>query len=242
LSKYVSGSIVGFDAASHVGVDPRRPITISGGKGELMRATLSLIAITIALAGCKDPGAEVTAATVETPVEAKAAPAADSTATSSLAINPSNSKIEFVGAKVTASHPGGFTDFAGEVDLADPIEQSRIRVTIQTESIFADKEKLTKHLKSPDFFDVTKFPTATFESTEIKKEGEGHTISGDLTLHGVTKRISFPATISANDSQVDATAEFSINRKDFGIMYPGMPDDLIRDLVVIKLSLKLPRA
>ena len=130
-----------------------------------------------------------TPATVEAPAEAKAAPAADSATSGSLAINPSNSKIEFVGAEVTASHPGGFTDFAGKVDLGEPIEQSRIEVSIQTASLFADKEKLTKHLKSPDFFDVAKFPTATFESTEIKKEGEGHTVTGNLTLHGVTKQI-----------------------------------------------------
>ena len=208
-----------------------------------MRTTFTLTAIVIAVAviGCKDPGAEVTPATVETPTQEKAAPATDSGSTKALAINPSNSKIEFVGAKVTASHPGGFTDFAGKVDLGDPIEQSRIEVTIQTASLYADKEKLTKHLKSPDFFDVGKFPTATFRSTEIKRAGEGHTISGDLTLHGVTQRISFPATINASESQVDASAEFSINRKDFGIVYPGMPDDLIRDLVVIKLSLALPR-
>lgn len=206
-----------------------------------MRATFVLIAIGFALTGCKDPGAEVTAAKVEAPSDTKAAPAPDTAATRSLAINPSNSKIEFVGAKVTASHPGGFTDFAGKIDLADPIEQSRISVTIQTASLFADKEKLTKHLKSPDFFDVQKFPTATFQSTEIKKEGAGHIISGDLTLHGVTQRISFPATIDASGSEVSANAEFSINRKDFGITYPGMPDDLIRDLVVVKLSLKLPR-
>ena len=206
-----------------------------------MRATLVLIAIPIALSGCKNPGADVTPAKVEAPSDTKAPAAADAVATRSLAINPSNSKIEFVGAKVTASHPGGFTDFAGKVDLAEPIEQSRISVTIQTASLFADKDKLTKHLKSPDFFDVGKFPTATFESTEIKKEGAGHIISGDLTLHGVTQRISFPATVTATDSKVEANAEFSINRKDFGITYPGMPDDLIRDLVVIKLSLELPR-
>jgi polyisoprenoid-binding protein YceI len=66
-------------------------------------------------------------------------------------------------------------------------------------------------------------------------------ITGDLTLHGVTKRVSFPATISVSDVRVDANAEFSINRQDYGITYPGMPDDLIRDLVVIKLSLQLPR-
>jgi polyisoprenoid-binding protein YceI len=206
-----------------------------------MRVTVLLFAIGLTVTGCKDPGADVTAATVETPVEAKTEAAAAGKATTSLAINPSNSKIEFVGAKVTASHPGGFTDFAGKVDVGDPIEKSQIEVTIQTASLYADKEKLTKHLKSPDFFDVGKFPTATFRSTEIKKDGGGHTISGDLTLHGVTKPISFPGTISVSEGRVDANAEFSINRHDYGISYPGMRDDLIRDLVVIKLSLELPR-
>ena len=205
-----------------------------------MRALLILTAAAVIVAGCKDPGAKVTAADVEAPSADKAEPRVANEATTSLAINPSNSKLEFVGAKVTASHPGGFTDFAGKVDLGDPIEKSRIEVTIQTASLYADKEKLTKHLKSPDFFDVAKFPTATFESTAIEKEGEGYTITGDLTLHGVTKRISFPASISADDATVTAGTEFSINRKDFGITYPGMPDDLIRDLVVIKLSLALP--
>ena len=210
-----------------------------------MRAILVLFATFVVVSGCKDPGAEVTAAKVETPTEAKAEPTtaagpSDTTATS-LAIDPSNSKLEFVGAKVTASHPGGFTDFAGTVQLGDPIETSQIEVTIQTNSLYADKEKLTKHLKSPDFFDVAKFPTATFRSTEIRKEGEGHVITGDLTLHGVTKRVSFPATIQVGEAGVSAKAEFSINRQDFGIAYAGMPDDLIRDLVVIKLSLDLPR-
>ena len=206
-----------------------------------MRATIVLAATAFLVIGCKDPGAEVTAAKVEAPAAAKDMPAADSPSAASLPVNPSNSKIEFVGAKVTASHPGGFTDFSGKVDLGDPIEQSRLEVTLQTASLYADKEKLTKHLKSPDFFDVAGFPTATFQSTEIKKEGEGHTITGELTLHGVTKSISFPASISASESRVNASAEFSINRKDFGINYPGMQDDLIRDLVVIKLKLALPR-
>jgi polyisoprenoid-binding protein YceI len=210
-----------------------------------MRVTLLLLTLGVAISGCKDPGAKVTPAVVESPPETKTEPAAGgepaAKAAASLAINPSNSKIAFVGAKVTRSHDGGFTDFAGKVDLAEPVEQSQIEVTIQTVSLYADEEKLTKHLKSPDFFDVEKFPTATFRSTEIRKEGAGHTITGDLTLHGVTKRISFPATIEVTNSAVNANAEFSLNRQDFGIAYAGMPDDLIRDLVVIKLSLGLQR-
>lgn len=210
-----------------------------------MRTTVLLIALGLVGTGCKNPGADVTPAAVEAPADVKSGTAqgagSDSDAAGSLAVSPANSKIEFVGAKVTASHPGGFTDFSGSVRVGDPIETSVIEVTVQTASLFADKEKLTKHLKSPDFFDVGKFPTATFRSTSIDKTAEGHTIHGDLTLHGVTKRISFPATINATDAKVSANAEFSINRQDFGIAYPGMPDDLIRDLVVINLSLDLPR-
>jgi len=210
-----------------------------------MRTTVLLFSLGLIVAGCKDPGAQVTAATVESPAEAKAGPNSRTDtggqADRVLAINPSNSKVEFVGAKVTASHPGGFTDFSGKVELGDPIEKSQIEVTIQAASLYADKEKLTKHLKSPDFFDVGKFPTVTFRSAEIKKSADGHTLAGDLTLHGVTKRIAFPVTVSATDEEVSASAEFSINRQDYGINYPGMRDDLIRDLVVIKLSLKLPR-
>ena len=209
-----------------------------------MRATLLLIIVGFFVVGCEDPGAKVTSATVESPAGEQAEPGSTvepGKGLTSLAIDPSSSKIEFVGAKVTASHAGGFTDFAGTLELGEPIEKSQIEVTIQTASLYADKEKLTKHLKSPDFFDVGKFPTATFRSTEIKKDGDGHVMTGDLTLHGVTKRISFPVTLDATDADVTASAEFSINRQDYGINYPGMRDDLIRDLVVIKLSLKLPR-
>jgi polyisoprenoid-binding protein YceI len=95
-------------------------------------------------------------------------------------------------------------------------------------------------LKTPDFFDVQKFPTARFVSTAVKPGGQNgatHTITGNLELHGVTKSISFPAMIHMTGDLVHATAEFVINRKDFGIVYPGMPDDLIKDEVAIKLTI-----
>jgi polyisoprenoid-binding protein YceI len=57
-----------------------------------------------------------------------------------------------------------------------------------------------------------------------------------MTLHGVTKRIGFPADITLTDAGADVTAEFALNRKDFGIVYPGKPDDLIADNVLLKLS------
>ena len=70
-------------------------------------------------------------------------------------------------------------------------------------STFTDAEKLTGHLKSGDFFDVEKFPQSTFDITELKKNSDSdYTVSGNFTLHGVTKNITFPATVSKNGEAV----------------------------------------
>jgi len=122
----------------------------------------------------------------------------------------------------------------------DPTK-SQVTAEIDTASLFADQEKLTGHLKSGDFFDVEKHPKARFTSTSIKTGGENgasHTVTGNLELHGVTKSISFPANIKTADGSVDVDAEFAINRKDFGLVYPGKPDDLIKDEVLIKLQIR----
>src|SRR6185295_16300778 len=98
--------------------------------------------------------------------------------------------------------------------------------------------------KSPDFFDVQKYPKAHFESTSITPGGSAgatHTITGLLDLHGVKKTIKFPATINVSPKEVRVKSEFALNRKEFGIAYPGAPDDLIRDDVLMKLDLVLPR-
>lgn len=151
------------------------------------------------------------------------------------------SKIEFVGAKVTRKHDGAFNTFSGALELVDgEPTKSVVTFEVATASLTADDPKLTSHLKSPDLLDVDKFPKATFTSTAVKTGGEGgatHTVTGNLSLHGVTKSISFPAKIKLADAAVDVDAEFAINRKDFGIVYPGMPDDLIKDEVLLKLKL-----
>src|SRR5207249_12034928 len=85
-----------------------------------------------------------------------------------LLITPDNSKVEFVAAKVTRSHNGSFKQFNGTVDLVNnSAEQSRVTIEIQTDSVVTDEPDLTKHLQTPDFFDVAKFPKATFTSTKL---------------------------------------------------------------------------
>lgn len=158
------------------------------------------------------------------------------------AIQPETSKIGWTGSKVTGSHDGGFRDFRGTISVVEGSpEQSRVELEIVMDSLFSDDEKLTKHLKNADFFDVEKFPTSAFRSTGVSKKEDGFELSGDLTMHGVTKNIKFPAQIEVTAEAVEAKAEFSILRGDFGITYKGKADNLIRDEVVIRLELKAPK-
>ena len=151
-------------------------------------------------------------------------------------IDTSKSSIQAVGAKVTGSHDITFDEWSGTLETNDD-KLVGVSVTVQTASIRADHPKLTAHLQSPDFFDVEQFPTATFTSTALKKKkgenGATHMLSGDLTMHGVTKAIAVPATVDG----ASLTTTFVIDRTDFGIVYPGMPDDLIRDDVTLTVKL-----
>lgn len=148
------------------------------------------------------------------------------------------SKIEWVGSKVTGQHDGGFGNFEGTFHLVDnDPSRSHVEISIDNTTIWADNDRLTGHLKSPDFFDVATYPTSTFTSTSITKKGDAYEVTGNLTMHGVTKSITFPAAITVGNDQVVVNSEFFIKRFDFDIAYKGQADDLIRDEVVIKLNL-----
>lgn len=220
-------------------------------------STLVLFALPLVLIGCgDDPAANVPKATVapakDAPPPDSAAPApVAATATTpvpvpvpagALAIKPATSKIEFVGGKkIGGSHPGGFKAFSGTVTLVEgKPEVKSIVVDIDTNSIFSDDEKLTGHLKNQDFFEVTKYPTAKFATTEIKaggNKGASHTLVGNLTLHGVTKSITIPATLTLVGGVVTLKSEFALNKNDFGMTFGG-PGNVIREQVVIKLDVR----
>lgn len=200
----------------------------------LVKTLIIVLPLLFAVA-CSDPAADKPKA-----VTGEAAPAASAPVGGQrYLITPEHCKIEFVGSKVTGSHNGSFEKFSGDINYAGAPEKSRVRINIDLTSVKTDAAKLTEHLKTADFFDVAKYPTATFESTDIKPggaTGATHTITGNLQMHGVTKSISFPATIGVTADAITVDATFSINRKDFGINYAGASDDLIRDNVVLKLQ------
>jgi polyisoprenoid-binding protein YceI len=204
------------------------------------------LALALGVSACNtDPSKGKTKATVAEAVSV-AAPGATSANGSVYEFSQANSKLDFVGAKVTGKNEGSVGTFSGKIQSPDgKPESSSVSVDIDVTSLTADIAKLTNHLKSADFFDVEKFPRATFASTSIKAGGEKgatHTVTGNLTMHGVTKSISFPATIRILPDSAEADAEFGINRKDFGIMYAGKADDLIRDDVLIKLTIRAKKA
>lgn len=200
-----------------------------------------LFAVALAAAACEDPSADKAQAAVSS-----AKPVSSAATGAAYEIASDSSKLEFIGSKVTGKHEGGFKKISGTARLAgEAIEGGSVAVSVDAKSVYSDADGLTKHLQNDDFFDVANHPEAKFVSTEIKKggsDGASHTVTGNLTLRGKTNSISFPATIAMKGDAISVVAEFSINRKDFGIMYAGKEDDLIRDGVVIKLDLTLKKS
>ena len=148
-------------------------------------------------------------------------------------IDTSVSEINWKAAKVTRAHDGGFRDFSGTVTVAGE-EVTGVNLTIDMASVWSDTDRLTGHLKSADFFEVETFPTATFEANQIvptDSVGATHLVTGNLTMHGQTNSVTFPATITVADGTVNAKADFIIDRTKWGIVYTGAADDLIENNV-----------
>jgi polyisoprenoid-binding protein YceI len=174
-------------------------------------------------------------------------------------ISPNSTKIAWIGTKVSGRHNGLIDISGGNLDVANGKLVAGMFTIDMTTLISVDAgKKLGDHLKSADFFNVAEFPTAEFEITSVearsfnetqspyeyeehnqyKVSNPTHRVSGNLTMHGVTKNIDFPARIEFLSQGLMAVAQFNINRKDWGIDFAGKSDDLIRDDVHIGLSLK----
>ncbi len=121
---------------------------------------------------------------------------------------------------------GSLGDVTGKVEVDDKdVTKSKVDVTIDVKGLNTKQTKRDDHLRSPDFFDVEKFPTATFKSTKIEKaDGAKLKVTGDLTLHGVTKSVVLDGELTNEVTNPFSGAKargFSgtttINRKDFGL-------------------------
>jgi polyisoprenoid-binding protein YceI len=153
-------------------------------------------------------------------------------------------KVRHFFAKAT----GNFRQFEGTIqfDPAQP-ERASVEATIQTTSIDTANEGRDKHLRSADFFDVEKFPTLTFKSTKVEKKGEELLVTGDLTIKGVTKSVTFPIEFHGagptpwGAQSAGFSAELKIDRKDFGVTWNKALDQggtVLGDDVAISLEIE----
>lgn len=149
---------------------------------------------------------------------------------------------------VVTNVKGEFTNFAGAILYDDKdITKSSVDVTIKAASINTHDEKRDNHLRSADFFDVENHPEITFKSKKILKDGDNHTLVGDLTIRGVTKEVSFPFIVNGpikdpwGNNRLAAQASLVINRQDFGVSWNKALDAggwLVGDDVTINLEVQ----
>ncbi|MDT8418178.1 MAG: YceI family protein [Lutibacter sp.] len=132
-----------------------------------------------------------------------------------------NSNLTWKGYKPTGDHTGTITLASGNISLKNNALTSGSFVAEMSSIKDADgSAKLEGHLKSEDFFEVTTFPTAKFDITKIENKGAKIHVTGNMTIKGITKQITFPATLAVNNDNVTLTSEtFQINRADFNIKY-----------------------
>jgi polyisoprenoid-binding protein YceI len=188
----------------------------------------------------KVEAAEKKPAEAEKATDDKAGETPPAAAAKTFALATEGSSVGFIGAKVTGDHKGGFDKFSGSATVEGG-KLTAMSIVIEVDSMTSDSPDLTGHLKNADFFDVPQFPQAKFDLlSATEKAGEGgatHEVAGNLELKGKANKVTFPATLHISDTGVHGKAEFSINRKDWGLDYPGKPDDLIKDDVALILDL-----
>ena len=161
-----------------------------------------------------------------------------------------HSSVQFRIRHLMSTVPGKFKDFSASmsVDRADPARSS-VEFTIQSASIDTAEAGRDEHLRSPDFFEATKYPTISFKSSVVTpKSPTRFDVTGDLTMHGVTKRVTLPVEFLGfgKDARGQERAGFNIettlDRKDYGITWNRILDEgglLLGDEVKVIIDLEM---
>ena len=162
---------------------------------------------------------------------ALSAAAAVSAATETFVFDKSHTQVGFRVRHWVTKVEGRFKEYEGKIwlDRAKP-QDSKVEITIQAASIDTANERRDTHLRSADFFDVEKYPTITFTSAKVVPKGKDlYDVTGDLTLHGVTKTITIPVRHTGfvnlgKQEKAGFELAIPINRKDFGILWNRTAD------------------
>jgi len=168
-------------------------------------------------------------------------------------VDPDHSIVGFSVAHMVVSRTTGrFTDYVGFIEM-DPEARTvkAIEAEIKTASVNTNHAKRDTHLKSPDFFNVEKFPAMTWKMKSYAKQGDQYVAKGDLTLLGITKEIVLTGTFNGvmpkdfgGNARAGFTAHGKINRKDFGMVWNKALDNgslVVGDEVDINLEIEAIR-
>ena len=172
--------------------------------------------------------------------------AAARAAVESYVIDPVHSSLGFTIRHFVSKVPGTFTKTTGTITVdRENLEKSSVDAVIEVGSVTTANEKRDNHLKSPDFFDVANFGTATFKSKSWKKTGDNtFDVTGDLNLHGVTKEVVLHTTLlgfgpGARGAQLSGWEATTILKKsDFGVTGPAMLSKTLGDEVKITIGIE----
>lgn len=142
-------------------------------------------------------------------------------------VNPAQSSLQWFAEKVTGKHNGTVQLSGGDMVVANnQLKSGNFTMNMASIAVTDIKDpgtnaKLLGHLKSDDFFSTAKFPTSTFVITSVTPGAQGgaHTVKGNLTIKGITQPIEFPATVSVNGKNLNATATIKVDRTKFDIRY-----------------------
>jgi polyisoprenoid-binding protein YceI len=167
-------------------------------------------------------------------------------------IDPAHTQSTFaVKHLVISTVRGEFQKTTGSVKLDDQDPtKSQVEATIDAATIHTREDKRDEHLKSPDFFDVKKFPTITFKSTKIEKDGDKYKVTGDLTMHGVTKPVVLDAALTPEIkdpwgmTRRGIQASTKVNRQDFGLQWSKTVEagPVVGDEVTIEINAEIIKA
>ena len=161
-------------------------------------------------------------------------------------IDPAHSSVEFSIRHIFSQVKGQFGDFSGEI-VYDPKheENSSVTAIIKVASIDTDNERRDNHLRTPDFFDAARYTEMQFQSVKVSREGDRLMVEGDLSMHGVTKRIVLPVDIlgvgihpMTKAPVAGFAAVLTIQRSDFGVNSWTDAAGILGDDVKITLNLE----
>jgi len=212
----------------------------------LVMAIIMLAATALFVSGCSKSDKEVKVSDKQNPGNISGKP---------LAVSVTDSKVNWLGKKVTGQHNGNIKVASGEVFVDNgkitggKVEIDMKTITDEDQKDADSKKKLEGHLSSPDFFDVAKYPTSKIEITKVEpindvtKPNVNATVTGNLTMKDVTKSITFPADIKIENGVLTVKADFDVDRTDWNVKYgsgkffENLGDKVINDKFNLNLTI-----